>query len=202
MGYTYVANGRCDFHELPPEELRFHWKSGRLCLDFVATVGERWRRSFERLLEPEDLARWMAGTGMLREPPRVSGRQLAAGRVLREAINRLARPGVEPRPGDQEELNRWAARTPLSPQLTTGSERVWVAARPVEAMLATIARDAVDLLSGPLAGRVRECAAPDCALLFLDTSRPGRRQWCSSGACGNRIRTKAYRDRQKERGRG
>ncbi len=189
-------------HDLPPEELRFHWKSGRLCLDLVATVGERWRRSFERLLEPEDLARWMVGTGTLREPPRVSGRQLAAGRVLREAINRLARPGVEPCPGDLEELNRWAARPSLAPQLTPGGKLVWVAARPVEAMLATIARDAVDLLSGPLAGRVRECAAPDCALLFVDASRPGRRQWCASGACGNRIRTKAYRDRHKERGRG
>ena len=53
-------------------------ESGRLCLDFVATVGERGRRSFERLLEPEDLARWIAGTGMLQEPPRVSDRQLAA----------------------------------------------------------------------------------------------------------------------------
>ncbi len=188
--------------ELPPEELRFHWKSGRLCLDFVATVGERWRRSFERLLEADDLARWMVGTGMLREPPRVSGRQLAAGRVLREAINRLARPGAEPKRGDLEELNRWASRTPLAPQLTTGNERVWVAARPVEAMMATIARDAVELLSGPLAERVRECAAPECALLFLDASRPGRRQWCSSSVCGNRIRTKAYRGRQKERGRG
>ena len=189
-------------HELPPEELRFQWKSGRLCLDFVATVGERWRRSFERLLEPEDLARWMVGTDMLSEPPRVSGRQLAAGRVLREAINRLARPGVESCPGDREELNRWATRAPLAPQLTTSGELLWVAARPVEAMLATIARDAVELLSGPLAGRVRECAAPDCALLFVDASRPGRRRWCSSGACGNRIRTKAYRDRERERGRG
>ena len=186
-------------HDLPPEELLFHWKSGRLCLDFVATVGERWRRSFERLLEPEDLARWMVGTGMLGKPPQVTARQLAAGRVLREAINRLARPGVEPHPSDREEVNRWAARAPLAPQLTTGGELVWAAARPVEAMLATIARDAVDLLGGPLAGSVRECAAHDCALLFVDASRPGRRQWCSSGACGNRIRTKAYRHRLRER---
>ena len=186
-------------HDLPPEELLFHWKSGRLCLDFVATVGERWRRSFERLLEPEDLARWMVGTGMLREPPTVSGGQLAAARVLREAINQLARPGVQPQPGDREELNRWAARAPLAPQLTEGGKLLWVAARPAQAMLATIARDAVDLLIGPLAGRVRECAAPDCALLFVDASRPGRRHWCSSGACGNRIRTKAYRHRLKGR---
>ncbi len=41
----------------------------------------------------------------------------------------------------------------------------WTADRPVEAALATIARDAIDLVCGPLAGRVRECAADDCALL-------------------------------------
>jgi predicted RNA-binding Zn ribbon-like protein len=186
-------------HDLPPEELEFHWKSGRLSLDFVATVGERWRRSFERLLAPEDLARWIAQAGMLDVPPRVSSRQLAAGRALREAINRVARPGAQPQPGDLEELNRWAARAPLAPQLTAGGDLMWVAARPVEAMFATIARDAVDLLSGPLAGRTRECAAPDCALLFVDASRPGRRRWCSTEACGNRTRTKAYRKRHKER---
>ena len=185
-------------HDLPPEELRFHWESGRLCLDLVATVGERWRRSFERLVTPQDLARWMVETGTLATVPDVSARQLAAARTLREAINRLARPGIEPEPRDREELNRWAAGAPLAPQLTPDGKVVWVAARPVEAMFATIARDAVDLLSGPLAGRIRECGAPDCALLFVDTSRPGRRQWCSGAACGNRARTKSYRQRLKE----
>ena len=185
-------------HDLPPQELRFHWKSGRLCLDFVATVGERWRRSFERLLEPKDLARWMLQTGLLESPPHVSHRQLEAARELREAINRLARPGIKPRPGDREQLNHWAVRPALSPQLTADGGVAWVAPRPVEAMFAAIAGDAVDLLSGPFAERIRECGAPDCALLFLDTSRPGRRRWCASRACGNRTRTKAYRQRLKE----
>jgi predicted RNA-binding Zn ribbon-like protein len=185
-------------HDLPPEELRFHWKSGRICLDFVATVGERWHRSFERLLSPEDLDRWFVESGLVNTPPAVSRRQLAAGRVLREAINRLARPGLEPEASDRAELNRWAARAPLAPQLTERGELTWVSDRPVEAMFATIARDAIDLLSGPLAGRIRECGAPDCALLFVDTSRPGQRRWCSGAACGNRTRTKAYRARRKE----
>jgi predicted RNA-binding Zn ribbon-like protein len=198
MGYTYVVMAVALIRDLPPEELRFHWKSGRLCLDFVATVGERWRRSFERLLAPDDLARWMVESRLLTSPPKVSSRQLAAGRTLREAINRLARPGIEPEPADPDELNRWAARAPLAPQLTAQSKLVWVADRPVEAIFATIARDAVDLLTGPLAARIRACGAPDCALLFVDTSRPGARRWCSTAACGNRVRTKAYRQRRKE----
>jgi predicted RNA-binding Zn ribbon-like protein len=186
MCYTHVAMAVTMIDDLPPEELDFHWKSGRLSLDFVATVGERWRR-------------WIAEAGMLETPPRVSARQLAAARTLREAINRLARPGIEPEPGDREELNRWAACTPPAPQLAADGRLVWVARRPVEAMLATVARDAVDLLSGPLAHRIRECGAADCALLFVDASRPGRRRWCSTEACGNRARTKAYRQRRKER---
>jgi predicted RNA-binding Zn ribbon-like protein len=184
--------------DLPPDELEFHWKSGRLCLDFVATVGERWRRSFERLLAPEDLARWIVQTGRVGSPPAVSSRQLAAGRALREAINRLARPGIEPQSGDRQDVNRWAARAPIAPQLTAEGKLAWVAVRPVEATFAAIARDAVDLLTGPLADRIRECSAPDCALLFVDASRPGRRRWCSTEACGNRTRTKSYRQRRKQ----
>jgi predicted RNA-binding Zn ribbon-like protein len=200
MGYSHVAMTVTIVRDLPPEELRFHWKSGRLCLDFVATVGERWRRSFERLLSGKDLARWIGETGLVPSPPSVSRGQLAAGRELREAINRLARPGVTPERGDRDVVNRWAARAPIAPQLRQNGELGLEAARPVEAMFATIARDAVDLLTGPLAGRIRECGAPDCALLFVDTSRPGQRRWCSTEACGNRTRTKAYRQRQKERG--
>jgi predicted RNA-binding Zn ribbon-like protein len=198
MCYTYVAMSVVILEDLPGEELRFHWKAGRLCLDFVATVGERWRRSFERLITPADLARWIAETEMLATPTKVSTRQLAAAQSLRETINRLARPGIDPRPGDRDELNRWAARVRLAAQLNAEDELVWVADRPVEAMLATIAADAVELLSGPLAGRIRECGAPDCALLFVDMSRPGRRRWCSTDGCGNRVRTKAYRERRRE----
>jgi len=186
--------------DLPPEELLFHWKGGRVCLDFVATVGERWRRSFERLRSPEDLARWLVESGMLHDAPRIPVPQLEAGRTLREAINRLARPGVAAEAGDRAELNRWALRPPLAPQLTGDGGVVWVSDCLVEAALATIARDAIDLLTGPLAGRIRECAAADCALLFVDRSRPGQRRWCAGDRCGNRTRTKAYRQRRRERG--
>lgn len=185
--------------DLPPEELRFHWKGGRLSLDFVATVGERWRRSFERLRTPEDLARWIDEAGLVAAPRRITAAQLDEGRALREAINRLARPGAQPRRGDRALVNRWAARPDIAPQLAPGGTLAHRATGGVvEAVYATIARDAVDLLTGPLAGRIRECGAPDCALLFVDASRPGRRRWCSTTACGNRARTKAYRSRRKE----
>jgi predicted RNA-binding Zn ribbon-like protein len=186
-------------HELPPEELAFRFHSGRLCLDFVATVGERWRRSFDRLRAPQDLSRWFVSAGLLADRVEVRPRELGEARVLREAIYRLAKSAASraPDPTDVDVLNRWAAKPGLAPQLTPRRQLRRIASRPVQAALSTIARDAIDLLTGPLAGRVRECARPDCALLFVDTSRPGRRRWCSMESCGNKAKTSAYRARRR-----
>ncbi len=65
----------------------------------------------------------------------------------------------------------------------------------VDQALAHIAREGIALFSGPLRDRVRECAAEDCQLLFVDASRPGRRQWCSMARCGNIAKTRSYRRR-------
>ena len=183
---------------LPPEDLRFLFIAGRPCLDLAATVGERWRRSFERLRTPEDLGRWLVEAGFAGEPPVVGHGQLEAVRALRDAIYRAAKSAGKGTldPADVTLINRWTAEPGAVPVLDCRRRLSWLAERPVEAALASLARDAADLISGPLAGRVRECAAEDCALLFVDTSRPGRRRWCSMEGCGNRAKTRSYRRRQ------
>jgi predicted RNA-binding Zn ribbon-like protein len=44
-----------------------------------------------------------------------------------------------------------------------------------------------------MVARVRECAGEDCGALFLDTSRPGTRRWCSMDTCGNRAKKSTFR---------
>jgi predicted RNA-binding Zn ribbon-like protein len=186
--------------DLPAWELAFRFTSGRLCLALCATVGERWRRNFERLRGPEDLSRWLEQADLAAGVPAVSARLLREARELREAIYRLVRAAMAGHPGDRSDrdvVNAWARRPPISWQLDEENRRqVWTGPRSAAAGLAAVAADAVDLLSSPSIGRVRECDAPDCALLFLDSSRPGRRRWCADGACGSKARTAAYRRRQ------
>ena len=67
---------------------------------------------------------------------------------------------------------------------------------PAASALSAVARDAIALFTSPYARRMRECASPECGLLFLDLSRPGRRRWCSSSACGSKARAAAYRRRR------
>lgn len=184
--------------EAEPDELEPRFAAGRLSLDLALTVGERWRRSFERLRTPSDLGRWLELAGLVSPAPTVGPAELSAARELREAIFALARCAMDGRPagaGDLAVVNEWASRPDLPPFLT----RIGAAVRParaVSAALATIARDAVDLFGGPLAARVRECAAPDCSGLFLDESRAGARRWCSMAVCGNRAKVTTYRRRR------
>ena len=63
------------------------------------------------------------------------------------------------------------------------------------AIQAGLDRDAVRTMSRPTRDRVRKCAAENCYLLYLDTSRPGRRRWCSMQRCGNRHKVSEHRQR-------
>src|SRR4029077_8014326 len=103
----------CIDPRVEPGELRFRFEAGRPSLDLVITAGERWRRSFERLRSPDDLARWLVGAGLAASPPNVSADDLAGARELREAIFRVARAAIDgaPPPADDvRTVNAWAAR--------------------------------------------------------------------------------------------
>ena len=61
--------------------------------------------------------------------------------------------------------------------------------------LAQLARDGIDVLTGPDAVRLHQCERDTCATFFLDPSRGPHRRWCSSKTCGNQARVSAHRAR-------
>ena len=64
------------------------------------------------------------------------------------------------------------------------------------ALLAVVARDAVELLTDPVArAALRQCAGDNCPIVYVDMSRGRRRRWCSSEVCGNRERVARHRRR-------
>ncbi len=190
-------------NQLTPTDLAFRFTPSRLSLNLVATLGERGHRDIERLLMPADFARWCVKAGLMSETPDVSLEALKSVKTLREAVYRTAqalRCHHVPNPVDIETLNVWAAQLPVVPQLGLDGRSVsWTAVRSVDAAIASVARDAIDLFSSSLVERIKACANPKCAMLFLDTSRPGQRRWCamSGNGCGNRAKKTAFRQRQR-----
>ena len=194
-----VAEPRADTGDVPAEEYAFHFLSGRPSLDLVATIGERWRRAFERLREPQDLARWAVEGRLVAAPPRVRRADLDQGRRLRAATARLVFAWVDDLPlpaSDVSILNIAAAPPDLVKSLDADGQPIVPERASMRAVLSTVARDAIDLITADDPQRVRECGADDCSLLFWDASRPGRRRWCSMAGCGNRAKTSRYRQRQ------
>jgi predicted RNA-binding Zn ribbon-like protein len=196
----------------PPHGGSFAFDGGAVVVDFAHTGGEGRYAVFEQLHGPRDLADWLAAPPLaLPRSLDVSPEDLETARTTRNACYALLSATAHGRPTPRAALatvNRAAARPPLAPRLATtatastagspGFSRRWVAPVTVEAALSTLARELIDILSGPRAARVRECASDNCALLFVDTSRSGARRWCSMERCGNRQKVRAFRDRTRE----
>lgn len=189
-------------HSLSEAEDRvgFKFRSGRLALDLTATVAFRLKEAPKDLLAaPRDLSRWLVAAGLATGPLETGEGDLTAARDLREALYRLARACILGEPfaaADRALVNKWAEEPPSAPQLGAQGQIAWTG-NGVRARLSIVARDGVELFGGQHSTRIRNCCREGCALLFVDTSRSGRRRWCSMSACGNKVKVSAFRQRQR-----
>ncbi|MEV0930430.1 ABATE domain-containing protein [Streptomyces phaeochromogenes] len=184
----------------------FRFDPGALCMELVTTGGPGEFARFEVLHEPADLVRWVERSrlpGGLEVT--VTEGELAQTRALRDAVFLLAADRAHGRPLQARHLdvvNAGAAGAPLAARVEADGSRGWAPGATGARLLATVARDAVELFTGPYAERIRECGSHNCALLFVDTSRPGRRRWCAMEHCGNRQKARTHRARVAGEGAG
>lgn len=107
-------------------------------------------------------------------------------------------PGLMPAGEALALLNAAAAREPVAPQLRWAAEGPPTAGLlsaehdPRVRLVAALARDAVDFLSGPQREQLRACHAPRCVRYFIKSH--GRQEWCKP-SCGNRARVARHYER-------
>lgn len=183
---------------MAPRDSGFQF-GGRLSLDLTWTLRYRSVAPIDLLATPADLDDWISvAVAPVRQL--ADHGELASAIELREAIHAAAASriaGEDIGRGVRGLVNDWAAR-PAPFRSLDGRARAPSHLRPgaeVESALAAVALDAVDLLASD-DGRLRRCEGPGCSLLFHDSSRPGRRRWCSTERCGNRVNTTTYRRRR------
>ena len=172
--------------------------------DFVNTTDHE--TGVDDLTSPADLVRYLGAEGLLTVPAPHSGTatfpdaspedlalalRLRAG--LRTALEQNHRGAVGPVP----DLEATLAELPV--RLTWGGGAVDVDARgnEVAAALARIALAAAQAASADLWPRLKIFASDECEWAYFDRSKNRSRSWCEYG-CGNRIKTRAYRARQKQ----
>ena len=170
---------------------------GHPALDFAATLRARRSTRFEMFVTPDRLNAWYLESGLVDTITDGKDDDVREATAVREAIYRLVTDRRLGEEFDQEALaavNAAARRTPVTPQLTATGRLT--EATPEQA-LATVARQAVELLSGPDVPLMKECGNPECTRVYIDRSRGMRRQWCGMESCGNKIKAAAYRARKK-----
>jgi predicted RNA-binding Zn ribbon-like protein len=178
----------------------FHFVADRPALDFLATIAERGTTDEEKLRRPQDLAAWVGESRLVDGRVRVSAAQLEHAIALREAMYRLLCAlidGEEPRRADRELINAAARHDGPVPRLAESG--TVVRRGTLDAVLAVLARDCIELFDGPDGARLHRCADARCTRLFVDRSRGERRRWCGMRGCGDRAKAAAYRRRQRAR---
>lgn len=188
---------------------------GRLCLDFVNTIHDRYAVPAEDYLAtPERYAEWARRVGAVEAdetlalPRSEAGRArlMADMRALRDALYRVlaARLDGLPLPADALRVaNKWLLAAREDQVLASDGRLVLrAAAGDASLPLKRIALDLVDTLAGADAGRfkLRRCAnRSSCGWMFADTSKNGRRRWCAMETCGTASKMATLRRRSSTR---
>jgi predicted RNA-binding Zn ribbon-like protein len=182
-----------------------------LALDLLNTLGPLEGSEGDRLGRPADVLDWLDAHGLARERVASLRASPAEAALLLTEVRRL-------RDELARALDAFRGQRTLSPAAVYGIDRLLRAGRVsrrlravagraelVEevlgtvpaAVLAPVALAAAELLTRADPRRVRRCAAPNCGAWFLDTSKGGRRKWCSMATCGNRAKAAKHRKRRR-----
>lgn len=122
---------------------------------------------------------------------------------VREAVRALAyRHHDDPSPAP--------AGTPALAVLDAAAERAalrvsFSGGAPVHVPVGDGPDDALALVAGVVAeamadgtwSRMKACPGPHCGWVFYDASKNRSRQWCSMAICGNRVKGREFRARQR-----
>lgn len=205
------------------QDSHFVFDGGTLALDLLNTWRFNADQPLDLLQSPEDLIIWLTAAGL---PDGADCAELSSSppnrRILLDEALWLRRDillivqslvaGELPPPYTVDALNRILTESGTSFRLDSltippegdqeeGMEgqlvlNVHEHISSVLGVLQPIALSAARIVTEANPTRIRQCASSNCMYWFLDTSKSGRRRWCSMSRCGNRAKVaKHYRQR-------
>jgi predicted RNA-binding Zn ribbon-like protein len=151
----------------------------------------------DQLATAEQLQEWMREHGLpgTREHIRAQSHRMAL--RLRAVIRNYLQLEPEKRSAQPQaavQLSELGAAFPLSVVISRNGTAALEPA-PGSSPLGRVLAEIYLLAVTRRLERLKMCASEDCRWVFFDRSKPGNRRWCSSALCGNRHKTRNYRQR-------
>jgi predicted RNA-binding Zn ribbon-like protein len=156
-------------------------------------------RQDDELKAPDDLASWMEQRKLSRPGTRITPAMFGAALKLREALRDYLQHDPQERRSKSvtRAMNEAVATFPLIAELEADSARLRPQREDAIGGLSVLAAELYDGARDGSLDRLKMCASEECRRVFYDRSKPSTRRWCMSTLCGNRIKTRAYRMRQR-----
>jgi predicted RNA-binding Zn ribbon-like protein len=167
----------------------------RLVQSFVNTVDLENRR--EWLGDPAALAAWARERRLVPARTKFTSRDLERALELREAF-RLLLAANRDRKADAVAfgmLARAADSAHLSVVFADGAPKLESRAGGIDGLCGQLVSVAVTAMLDGSWERLKACR--NCRWAFFDESKNRSARWCSMSLCGNRLKTRAYRRRQR-----
>jgi predicted RNA-binding Zn ribbon-like protein len=139
---------------------------------------------------------WLRARGLLKKGVRSSRADHRNALMLRKALRAFLEiaPDVRAAHGASARLSDACATFPL---VLVAPNTVSLAPAPGSQRLSLVLVELLVLAQAGRLDRLKMCASEECHWIFYDRSKPASRRWCSSVLCGNRQKTRAYRQRQR-----
>ena len=157
----------------------------------------------EELGGPEELRDWLLERSLVSPEDPVTARDLREAIDLRTSLRAIlsAHDGTGLSPRELSAINDAVARFPLTVAFDPDANpRIAPADSGVKGALGEIIAGIVIAISNGTWPRLKSCARESCRWVFYDHSKNRSKRWCSMTVCGNRTKTKAYRERHKTTG--
>jgi predicted RNA-binding Zn ribbon-like protein len=153
----------------------------------------------EDLASPDLLASWLEHRGLLADKTAVteSDRQQAV--RVREALRAalLTNNGAAFDGDALDTLNRAAQEAPLRVSVQPeGGASLEVSASGVQGAIGRLLGIMFTAMTTGTWSRLKACRSDRCQWAFYDHSKNRSGTWCSMAVCGNRTKTRAYRQRR------
>jgi len=158
------------------------------------------RQPADEFENAESVATWLADRDLLDRGGKLTPLMFADAMRLRASIRDYLEcdPAQRHKDGDvARRLTEAIHPFPVRLQARLGVPHLVLAPARTDA-LAGLCLIVGELFAGAANGtlsRLKVCASDECRRVFYDRSKPMTRRWCQTALCGNRTKTRAYRER-------
>jgi predicted RNA-binding Zn ribbon-like protein len=157
----------------------------------------------DELTSARELASWISQRGLAPTSAKLTPAMFATAIELRTLVRDFLQCDPLERHGNKDAARALGKALKYFPLVVAAGDDGMVLRAAREDALAGLSLIVAELYDGSRNGtldRLKMCASDECRRVFFDRSKPSTRRWCMSSLCGNRMKTRSYRERQRNAG--